>query len=212
MIDIEPIAQPDDSENFSISVIPDTQGNTYTERIFTRAEAEDTSLILHMGDIVNDGTREDYDAAEEYAKIFTNKPLFVAAGNHEAFLDTLDVFYEKFGSPTYHFDYGNTMIVVLNSAYGQSITASDSTQFHYLEDILEKNVKPNIIVVNHVITHDSFDTAHAMTSAEAEQFEAILTAYKTSHPDVTVDVFRTSSYPAVVGDRRCELYHHRKRG
>ena len=185
---VAPITQPIDSHNFSISIIPDTQGNTYTERIFDRAEAEDTSLVLHMGDIVDAGTQADYDTAEEYAHIFKNKPLFVAAGNHEAFLDTLDIFYKKFGSPTYHFDYGDTMIVVLNSAYGQSIAASDSTQFHYLEEVLEKNTKPNVIVVNHVITHDSFDTAHAMTSAEAMQFEAILGGYKSSHPDVEINV------------------------
>lgn len=185
---IASITQPKDSENFSISVIPDTQGNAYTERIFKRAEADDSSLVMHLGDIVDDGSQKQYDEASQYATLFSSKPLFVLAGNHEAFMNTLGIFYKKFGAPTQHFEYGNTMIIMLNSAYGQSISASDSTQFHYLEEVLAKNTKKNVLVFDHVVTRDEFGTAHEMSPTDADKFESILTSYKGKNNDVNINV------------------------
>lgn len=185
---IASISQPADHQNFNISVIPDTQGNAFTERIFKRAAADDASLVMHLGDIVDDGSEEQYEDAARYAQLFGTKPLFVLAGNHEAFKNTLDIFYTKFGSPTMHFDYGNTLIIMLNSAYGQSISASDSTQLHYLEEVLAKNRKSNVLVFNHVTTRDDFGTAHEMNPADAAKFESILSTYKKQHNDVDINV------------------------
>ncbi|MGG6313770.1 phosphodiester glycosidase family protein [Paenibacillus macerans] len=187
-LDVASVAQPADRQNFSISVVPDTQGNAFTERIFKRAAADDTSLVMHLGDIVDDGSQAQYDDAVRYAELFGSKPLFVLAGNHEAFKNTLDLFYERFGSPTMHFDYGNTLIIMLNSAYGQSISASDSTQFHYLEEVLAKNTQPNVLVFNHVVTRDDFGTAHEMNPSDAAKFETILSAYKKQHLNVDIGV------------------------
>jgi len=182
------IAQPQDSENFSISVIPDTQGNAFTERIFKRAAADDSSLAIHLGDIVDDGSQKQYDEAAQFAALFGSKPLFVLAGNHEAFQNTLNLFYKMFGSPTLHFEYGNSLIILLNSAFGQSISGSDSTQFHYLEAVLAKNTKKNVFVFNHVITRDDYGTAHEMGSADVAKLESILSGYKSKHTDVNMKV------------------------
>lgn len=184
------IQQPQDGDNFKISLIPDTQGNAFTDKLFAKVAADDTSLVMHMGDIVDDGSQLQYDQASGFVNKYFgdpgSKPFFVLAGNHESFQNTLDIYYKKFGSPTMHFDYGDTLIIMLNSAYIQSLTLSDSTQFHWLEEVLKKNTKKNIIVLNHVITRDSFGTKHEMDPKDAAKYESILSDYKIEHPDMDI--------------------------
>ncbi len=184
------ISQPQDGDNFKISLIPDTQGNAFTDKLFAKVAADDSSLVLHMGDIVDDGSQKQYDDASNFVNKYFgdpgSKPFFVLAGNHEAFQNTLDIYYKKFGSPTMHFDYGDTLIIMLNSAYIQSLTLSDSTQFHWLEEVLKKNTKKNIIVLDHVITRDAFGTKHEMDPKDAARYESILSDYKLEHPDTDI--------------------------
>lgn len=184
------IPQPQDGDNFKISLIPDTQGNAFTDKLFAKVAADDTSLVMHMGDIVDDGSQLQYDQASGFVNKYFgdpgSKPFFVLAGNHEAFQNTLDIYYKKFGSPTMHFDYGNTLVIMLNSAYIQSLTLSDSTQFHWLEEVLKKNTKKNIIVLDHVITRDAFGTKHEMDPKDAAKYESILSDYKLEHPDADI--------------------------
>ena len=75
---------------------------------------------------------------------------------------------EYFGSPTYYFDYGKTRIIMLNSAFTQSISATDPTQYRFLENALESNTLPNVYVVSHVVPEDHFNTQHNMTTEECE--------------------------------------------
>lgn len=186
-IEIKPILQPKDPNNFKVTVIPDTQGNAYSDRIFARAAKDGSDFIVHLGDITDGATQAEYTAGRNYIASL-GKPGFVLAGNHEAFNGDLNLYYKTFGSPTYHFAYGNTLFIVLNSAFGQSVDASDSTQYHYLEDVLKNNKLPNVYVFNHVITRDDFSTAHNMDPAEADKFESVMSAYKASHPQSNVNV------------------------
>ena len=186
-ITIDPIAQPEDPENFKVSIIPDTQGNTYSDRIYSRAGEEESDFVIQMGDIVDGASQQEYTDGKNYIEA-TGKPYFVMAGNHEGVNGNLELFYQTFGSPTYHLEYGNTLFVFLNSAYGQSVQYTDSTQYHYLEQLLQANTLPNVVVLNHVVTRDDFATEHNMSASEAERFESILTAYKAENPDVNVDV------------------------
>ncbi|WP_245988042.1 discoidin domain-containing protein [Cohnella lupini] len=187
---LESIPQPKDGDNFKISLIPDTQGNAFTDKLFAQVAKDDTSLVMHMGDIVDDGSQKQYDDASNFVNKYFgapgSKPFFVLAGNHEAFQNTLDIYYKKFGSPTMHFDYGDTLIIMLNSAYIQSLTLSDSTQFHWLEEVLKKNKKKNVIVLDHVITRDAFGTKHEMDPKDAAKYESILSDYKLQHPDTDI--------------------------
>lgn len=186
-IKVDPVKQPEDPDNFKVDVIPDTQGNTYSERIFNSVAKDDSDIVIHLGDIVDNSYEQEYIDADNYCKSL-NKPYFVAAGNHEAFRDSLDYYYQYFGSPTYTFTYGNTRFIFLNSAYGQSVAESDSTQYHYLEEMLKNNTSPNVYVINHVITRDDFNTAHNMSAEEATKFENIMGAYKQLNPDKNVNV------------------------
>lgn len=179
--------QPADPDNYTIDVIPDTQGNAYSERIYGRAAQSDSELVIQLGDIVDGASQEEYTAGKGYMDSL-GKPGIVLAGNHEGVNGNLDLFYKTFGSPTYAFSYGNAFFVVLNSAYGQSVQGSDSTQYHWLEEVLAENDLPNVYVLNHVVTRDDFYTEHNMSESEAETFEGILTAYKSANPNVNVNV------------------------
>ena len=59
------IAQPENPENYSISVIPDTQGNTYSSMIFPKAENSDSELVIHLGDIVDGVNTSEFDEAKD---------------------------------------------------------------------------------------------------------------------------------------------------
>ncbi|MFC0523447.1 cell wall-binding repeat-containing protein [Pontibacillus salicampi] len=186
-ITIQSIQQPEDPNNFKVSVIPDTQGNRYADEIFQRVAEEDTPLALHVGDIVDIASKEEYDQAMQYANML-NKPLLMVPGNHESFQGNLDLYFENFGSPTYHVEYGNTLFIGLNSAYGQSISGSDSTQFHYLENVLDQTDKQNVVVNNHVVTRDDFGTKHEMNPKDAERLEKILGDHKKENPSSHIQV------------------------
>ena len=82
------------------------------------------------------------------------------------------------GSPTYHFNYGNVLFIILNSAIEQSITQSDSTQFTYLKEVLTSNKQKRIVILTHVPTTDRFGTAHEMDWKDTKILEEILFEYK----------------------------------
>ncbi|UOQ44265.1 cell wall-binding repeat-containing protein [Halobacillus salinarum] len=186
-ITIESLKQPDDPDHFQVSVIPDTQGNRFSDEVYSRVAKEDTPFAIHVGDIVDTAFKDEYETAEKY-KDMLKKPLLIVPGNHESFQGNLDYYYEYFGSPTYHLEYGNTLFIGLNTAYGQSISVSDSTQFHYLKQVLDNNDKKNVVVTNHVLTKDDFETKHEMNPKDAKQLETILGDYKKNHPDSNVQV------------------------
>ncbi|MFY4775159.1 phosphodiester glycosidase family protein [Metabacillus sp. RGM 3146] len=185
---IKSLPAPKDPNNFKISVIPDTHGTIYQKPIFERTAKEDSDLVFHVGDVVDTSSQAEWDQTKEDLKIFGEKPFLMVPGNHESFKGDLNFFTSIIGSPTFTTEYGNATIVGLNTAFGQSISASDSTQFHYLQDILDHNKKKNVIIVNHVLTKDDFGTAHEMNPADAKKFEDMLSAYKKAHPEVNVQV------------------------
>lgn len=186
-VSVSLIPQPADPENYDITVIPDTQGNAYSDMIYPRAASEDSGLVIQLGDIVDGVNTAEFEEGKNWIE-GTGKPYLIAAGNHEGGDMNLDLFNEYFGSPTYTFDYGQTRIIVLNSAFNQSVTASDPTQYRYLEEMLESNTLPNVYVINHVVTEDHFNTQHNMTAEECAQFEGVMGAYKEANPDVNVNV------------------------
>ena len=184
---VDLIEQPADPDNYSITVIPDTQGNAYSDLIFPMAAESDSSLVVHLGDIVDGVNEEEFNAALNYVDSL-DKPALVLAGNHEGGNLDLDMYNDYFGSPTYAFAYGNTLLVVLNSAFTQSIEATDPTQYHFLEQVLEENTLPNVYIFNHVVTEDHFNTQHNMTAEECQKFEDLVGSYKAAHPEVNVSV------------------------
>lgn len=185
---IKGIDPPKDWNNFRVSVIPDTHSNKYGQASFQRAVDEDTDFVIQMGDLVDQANEEEYKCLQNNLGILKNKPILTVPGNHEAFRGNLDFYMNIFGSPTYHVEYGNTLFIFLNTAYDQSINASDSTQFDYLKKVIKNNKRKNVIITTHVPTKDVFGTAHDMKKTEAEELEQILADYKKENKDVNITV------------------------
>jgi exopolysaccharide biosynthesis protein/predicted phosphodiesterase len=182
------LKQPEKANQFNITILPDTQGFTYSKRLFERAKNEDSDFVMHVGDIVDTSSEAEWNRAKEDINLLSGKLFFATPGNHESFQGNIDYYSNIIGSPTYHFEYGNTLVVSLNSAFGQSISASDSTQFHYLLKVLKESEKKNVLVVTHNTTKDDFGTKHEMNPADAKQFETILGTYKKKNKHVNIQV------------------------
>src|SRR5690625_7573749 len=90
-------------------------------------------------------------------------------GNHESFQDNLNYFKEYFGLSSYHLAFDNSLFIFLNSAFHQSITESNVSQFHFLQRGLQENDQKNVIIFTHVRTYDQFDTAHEMNKTDAQK-------------------------------------------
>src|SRR5690625_1066067 len=163
---------------FSIPIIPDTHSPDYAEYIFKCVTQIPAPFVIHMGDMVDQATKEEFQRMQTVLGVLEGKTMFPLAGNHEAFQGNLDLFTTYFGSPTYHVAYERILLIVLNSAYGQSIHQSDSTQIHYLRQVLKETEKDQIIIATHVPVKDDFDTSHGMNIEDAHELEAIVSAYK----------------------------------
>src|SRR5699024_8616918 len=185
---IKKLPEPDPSKPIKMPIIPDTHSVDYLKLLLQNIVWEEADVILHIGDMVDGATMEEFQQVNN-ALSKPNKPILLpVAGNHESFLGHLNLFQDIFGSPTYHLEYGHALIIVLNSSFEQSLSASDSTQFHYLEKLLQENQQQHIILATHVPTQDTFGTSHQMKAEDAQKFERILSDYKRQHQQVSTTV------------------------
>lgn len=185
---IEKLKQPSNLGNFKVSVLPDTHSDLYNQLAFHTGLNEDTNFIIQMGDMVDQGTVKEYEKLSEKIEIFNDKKMLTVPGNHESFQGNLKLFRTLFGSPTYHLVQGNTLFIFLNTAFEQSISKSDSTQFTYLQELLSKNEQDNIVVITHVPTKDNFGTSHEMDEEDANKLESVLGNYKSLNQSDSVTV------------------------
>lgn len=184
---VKAIGQPKDGEHFQISLTSDSHATGYAPYFFRMIEADDSELVLQNGDLVDNDLPEQWAAAAEQLKLIS-KPILFSPGNHEAFKGSLTNYMNTYGLPPYTLAYGNTLLISLNSAQGQSISYSDPSQFDYLRKVLEKNEKSNVILFTHNPTRDTFGTKHEMNPGDAAELEGILGDYKKNHPDKSVTV------------------------
>lgn len=185
---VKNIRHPNNIKAFSVSVIPDTHSEQYSQLAFHSVLKESTEFVIQMGDMVDQATKSEFNDLKNHLSILGDKPLLSVPGNHESFQGNIELYKSVFGSPTYHLIYGNTLFVFLNTAFNQSISKSDSTQFSYLEHLLLNNQQDNIVIMTHVPTRDRFGTAHNMSKEDAVKLEHILSEYKREHKLVSVTV------------------------
>lgn len=175
-------------DTFSISVIPDTHCAQYTELLLKTVARDSAPIVIHMGDMVEEAKEKEFQRMKKNIHLLNDKKLLTVAGNHEAFQGNLDLYQHYFGSPTFHMEMNNTLIVVLNSAFEQSISQSDSTQFHYLNHVLAQTKAKNIVIATHVPTKDHYGTAHSLVDEDAEKLEQIVRDFKYQNQHVQIMV------------------------
>jgi serine/threonine-protein phosphatase CPPED1 len=146
-------SRPVSREGLVFVVLGDSRGDMTTSRkIYARAAMEKPAFILHTGDMVNEGTVEEYlhyhlALVKEIAPI----PVIPVPGNHEARPSNDFVgFRAIYGAERFSFDCDDGRFVGVNNSGSERLTESD---LQFLERELSKPGVKHKFVVMHVPAH-----------------------------------------------------------
>lgn len=174
------------NDNHNILVIPDTHDASFLDVILRQINKKEAPLIIHMGDIVDGATEQEFRQVMEVKKKYENLNMLHIPGNHETFFDNLQLYRHYFGSSTYHVEYGEIVLVMLNSAYEQSLSKSDYSQFHYMKTMLELYSGKHVVFITHVPFDDPLGTAHEMASEDVLKIELIIDLARKTRKDHSI--------------------------
>jgi predicted phosphodiesterase len=174
--------------NIRIPIIPDTHSSASLRKILQVMDREKLKNAIHMGDIVDQAFESEFTEINANINMFANQAVLRIPGNHEAFQNNLNLFRKYGGVASFHIIYEDLLIVFLNSAFDQSISYSDSTQFTYLKILLTMSKWGKIIIITHVPTRDDFGTSHQMVDHDAKMLEKILSDYKAINSTIDIKV------------------------
>lgn len=187
-----PPANPQKEDEFRFVVFGDSKvianspgsiGNVILKRSIEMINNEENiDFAIYTGDLIEHDTDENYQAGVEALNPL-KVPYKMVIANHEiAKSNNYRNFNKYFGDTYYSFVHKNSYFIVLNSAKG-GITVSDSKQWSWLREELEKASNlpgiDNVFVSMHIPTYDpnpGSDTGFSV--AEAEMFEKLLGEYK----------------------------------
>lgn len=161
-------------EQHEIIIVPDTHDAVYLKMILQQISYRNKPLIIHMGDIVDGATEKEFFDVNQVLRENKDLNIFHIPGNHETFFNNLHLYTRYFGSAVYHIEYGELLIVMLNSAYDQSLSVSDSSQFHYVKELLGLFPNKHLIIATHVPFKDPLGTAHEMLEKDVEKMKQII--------------------------------------
>ena len=139
-----------DSEVFSFAMVGDLHvANGNTERlqtILTQAANEGDQFIILLGDIVDQGDKESFEAVETAIKNggFEGKVLPLL-GNHDIFSNGWDEFKSKWGASHYAITLGNSRFLALDTADG--IIGED--QMEWLQNELRTSSSRHDFILTH---------------------------------------------------------------
>lgn len=137
-------------DSFSFVAFGDNQGS---DEIFLdlidKVNQEQIDFALHLGDMVINGTPQEF---EHYLELLSNIKVktYTVPGNHDV-VQGNHIFKKYFGSLYYSFDYKNTHFIVLNNSFKRSF---DAEQFAWLKQDLAKTDQEHIFVFMHRPTFD----------------------------------------------------------
>ncbi|MBE3550576.1 MAG: phosphodiester glycosidase family protein [Brockia lithotrophica] len=187
---VQAVPQPRDPRHYTISLWSDTHATGFGPYFAHLINRDESELVIQNGDLVDLDTPAQWAIGDAHAAMI-QKPQIFSPGNHEAMnTGSLTNYYRRFGPAIYTLRYGNALLISLNTAFGQSITASDPTQFDYLERVLQGEATADdveqVILFTHNPTWDTFGTKHEMLYADAVHLEKILGEFKRAHPEKAV--------------------------
>jgi Icc-related predicted phosphoesterase len=146
-------------------------------QILRQVEEDDAAFFVNTGDLVNNGTTEEFKHFSELMHDFTI-PFFPVPGNHDSPDGLLDEFLEYSGAPAEHysFDYGQGHFVVIDSHLG----GLRNREIDWLEADLSSTDQPLKLVFLHHPPFDPDGTDHIMLHGN-EKFMALIEEYEVSY-------------------------------
>lgn len=132
---------PGPKEAWAFGIIGDTQRNPeITRRCADALFAHRPNLVLHCGDVVDDGFAKNqwvFDLFEPSSRLFSQVPVFPVIGNHEK---NAHWYYDYFSLPApeyyYTFTAGNAQFFMIDS---NKDCGPDSEQYRWLEKELRRS-------------------------------------------------------------------------
>lgn len=132
-------------ENYTFAVLGDSRWRTALhQKILGEIAKSDALFAINLGDIVNYGTLQEYQAFMMEVSDFP-LPYYIVPGNHEI-IDKkgVDLFLKYISPIDYHFDLGRFRFVLLDS----SRQAVNPKQFQWLEEVFSTPL--NSFLFHHV--------------------------------------------------------------
>lgn len=158
--------QESENKDFSFALIGDSRDNPQVfKKILNEIEDSKSRFIIHQGDMVSQGTQNEY--ADFIQTIDSTKiPVYTVPGNHDIIGKGRLYYSQEFGMYYHSFNMDSTHFIILDNANGYL----DKGQLSWLKDDLEKNKGSMIVVFMHMPPFDPrLGENHAMLdSLQAE--------------------------------------------
>jgi predicted phosphodiesterase len=201
-------------KTFKVGVFGDTQNNDFNEQFEKTTQIVGhilllkPNLTLHMGDMVENGSRMPYwlNFLKIAQPLNANSPMMQTLGNHdienlqgENFQKPFPSFYQLFSLPEngldYSFDYGNTHFVCIFSGLAKAASekgllryAPSSTEYNWLEkDLSKAHSNPRI---DWIVAYTHYPLYAFGVSGVQQWREAITPLFDKYHVDICLSGHR----------------------
>jgi serine/threonine-protein phosphatase CPPED1 len=152
---------PTASAYFQFAVAGDSRdGDVVYSKVLERVAREGNAFLIHTGDLVSNGTKEEWLNFRSLMKDF-NLPFYPVPGNHEIRSGRISNYLQYSGVPTTHysFDRGAVHFTFVDSSAGSLL----DSEFAYLDGDLAASQAPVKMVFVHHPPFDPAGSTHVMT-------------------------------------------------
>lgn len=171
--------QPQVPSRFNFAVMGDNRPNTKTfERIAELTNSLRPAFVVHLGDIVNDGTVAQWELVSPALGAFA-APMIGTLGNHDRYLKgpkgrDLELWGLEFGPREWAFKVGGWHFVSIDTSMGHVTKAQQA----WLDEVLDDNM-PTMVFTHYPPSIDRWKV-HALYTGTTE-FLALLKKHTVEH-------------------------------
>lgn len=192
-----------DPSNFTFGIVGDLHiGNADTgrfRRILSAAQTEGDSFMVLLGDLADQGVREDYTAIQDAVAAFGfTGASFPVLGNHDIFEDGWTHYKAVMGPSHYTFTIGNSKFIVLDTGDG---TLGDQGMDWFESQLKQPRSTSHLFVASHYLPDvpgvrtvlkisDSYEALKLMKLAREHQVTAWFGAHHHSYVNENVEGVR----------------------
>ena len=163
---------PKASADYQFAVAGDSRdGDVVYSKLLKRVASDGNAFLIHTGDLVPNGTTDEWLKFRDMMKDFT-LPFHPVPGNHEVNVGRINAYLQYSGAPATHysFDRGAVHFTFVDSSAGSLL----ESEFAYLDNDLAASQAAVKIVVVHHPPFDPAGTTHTMTTG-GDKFMRVVT-------------------------------------